>query len=375
MPGGLPPAGTPAARRHVAGQLRVQARACAASGSPLYDLLLRRAADDVEAAGPCWTVLAPHVAPGRGGAVALRFMAALHRLVLTGRAPALAAHYPSAGGTARGERTWAAFRTVVADQAESVAELVGVPCQTNEVGRAAALVGGFLEVAAATRLPLRCLEVGASAGLNLRWDRFRYGGGGAAWGDPASTVDLDGLWRVPPPAVAVAVEVVERRGCDPAPVDPAGAEGRLALRTSVWADQPERLARLDGALALAQDVPARVDEAGAAAWVAERLAEPADGRVTVVYHSVVEEYLPDAERERFHAALARAARRATARAPLAWLRLEPASALRVHHLTLTLWPPGGQRLLARCRAHGTDVEWLEQPHPRPDRQDGTLQGP
>ena len=46
------------------------------------------------------------------------------------------------------------------------------------------IVGGFLAVAAHTGLPLRTFEVGASAGLNLRWDRFFYEARGATWGPP-----------------------------------------------------------------------------------------------------------------------------------------------------------------------------------------------
>src|SRR5688572_20284714 len=166
-------------------------------GSPLYAELLRRSAEDAEAGGAAWKVLSRHVAPGRGDAVALRLMAAVHRLVLGGQAPRLAHQYPSAGGRPT-EDAWPAFHEVLAERASELAALVALPCQTNEVGRCAAMVWGFLEVAARTGLPLRVLEVGASAGLNLRWDHFRYGGGGADWGDPASPVDLRGLWADPP---------------------------------------------------------------------------------------------------------------------------------------------------------------------------------
>ena len=49
------------------------------------------------------------------------------------------------------------------------------PVQTNEPGRSVSLLGGYLEVARAhPGLPLRVFEVGASAGLNLLWDEFRY---------------------------------------------------------------------------------------------------------------------------------------------------------------------------------------------------------
>lgn len=353
MPGVGDPVG------HVAWQLRDQAASCAAMGSPLYAVLLRHAAENVEAGGPCWEVLSHHVAPGRGDALALRFMAAVHRLVLLGQAPMLAAHYPSVGGGAEPEATWPVFRATVAGAVEQLVELTALPCQTNEVGRTAGLVGGFLEIAAGTGLPLRILEVGASGGLNLRWDRFRYGGGGASWGEATSPVDLRGLWHVPPPRTDADVLVVERRGCDPRPVDPSTPEGRIALTASVWADQVARFARLRGALAVAQQVPAVVDRASLDDWVANRLDQAQPGVATVVYHSVVDEYLPDDVRERFHGHLAEAGGRATEDAPLAWLRLEPVSSRRSHGIELTTWPGGEHRVLAVCGAHGQDVRWLD----------------
>ena len=342
-------------RAHVAWQLRDQAASCAAMDSPLYAGLLERAAEDAEAGGAVWGVLEAHVAPGRGSAVALRLMAAFHRLVLTGEAPALARHYPSVGGDGEGTAAWEAFHALAAGKQDDLRTLVSLPCQTNEVGRSAALIFGFLELAAATRLPLRLLEVGASAGLNLRWDLLRFGGGGAAWGDPQSPVDLTGHWSEAPAHPDARVTVAERRGCDLRPLDPAALETRLALRASVWADQVARLSRLDGALAVAARVPAPVDGASAASWTRERLREPRSGMATVVYHSVVEEYLPEDERRRFHDALQEAGGRTTRDAPLAWLRVEPTSSLRRHGVRLTTWPGGGERLLATSGAHGTDV--------------------
>jgi hypothetical protein len=302
-----------------------------------------------------WQVLEAQLAPGRGNAVALRLMAALHRLVLTGEAPTLARHYPSVGGNADLTAAWKAFRALLFERPDAVRALVALPCQTNEVGRSAALAFGFLEVAEATRLPLRLLEVGASAGLNLRWDLFRYAGGGASWGDPASPVDLAGHWSDAPSQADIRVTVSERRGCDRRPLDPAASETRLALRASVWADQVPRLARLEGALTLAERVPATVDSASAADWTREQLREPRPGVATVVYHSVVEEYLSGEERRCFWDALAEAGARATRQAPLAWLRVEPISSARRHGVTLTMWPGGDERLLATSGAHGTDV--------------------
>jgi hypothetical protein len=96
-----------AARAAVARRLRRQARACHALGSPLYSYLLERSADDAEAGGPAWSVLEGHESDPPGSALALRLMGAVHRLVLEGRAPSLAMHYPSAGGEPRD--AWPAF--------------------------------------------------------------------------------------------------------------------------------------------------------------------------------------------------------------------------------------------------------------------------
>lgn len=338
--------------------LRDQARWCERFGSPLYTGLLEAAAADAASGGPIRELLAPVAASGPVPGLPLRMMAAVHRLVLGGRAPGLAAHYPSAGGEPRFPGAWSAFLEVVTENRRELRELLERPCQTNEVGRCAALVGGFLRVAAGTGLPLRLLEVGASAGLNLRWDAFFYGGAGATWGDPTSPVRLEGFWEGSPPHLAAAVQVTERRGCDPSPIDPLSEEGALALRSSVWADQPARLLRLEGGLEVARRLPAAVDGDSAETWVARRLAEERQGVASVVYQSVVDDYLSRATREAFRAALAEAGARATASRPVAWLRLEPRSVGGLLELTLTLWPGGVDERLARCEGHGTAVRWL-----------------
>jgi hypothetical protein len=340
--------------------LEDQARFCGALGSPLYGALLERAAEDAASGGPTLSLLQDDPAPGpRGDALALRLMAAAHRLALEGRAPELAARLPSTRGDEATspvdvDAVWRALHELIATRAAELRPLLARPCQTNEVGRAAALVFGFFE-AAATGLPLRLLEVGASAGLNLRFEHFRYGGGGASWGPPASPVNLEGLWLEPPPHLPAVVQVAERRGCDRRPIDVTGEEGRLSLLASVWADQTPRFARLKGALQVAARVPARVEQADIAEWLPRQLEAPRPGLATVVYHSIVYEYLPEPTRRVFHDALDGAGRRARAQAPLLWVRLEPFPGMVRYGVTLTRWPGGDERLVALSGAHGTDT--------------------
>lgn len=351
---GAPPLEQP--ERLVAWQLIGQARACQVMGSPLYAHLLMVAAQDVLAGGPLAALLLPRVRPGRGDAAALRLMAAVHRLVLTRRAPLLATHYPSVGGTPDLTAAGSAFLATVEDHLEELAVDVERPCQTNEVGRAAGLIVGLLEVAAVTGLPLALREVGAAAGLNLRMDAWRYElPGGVVAGDPDGEVVLVDRWRAPLPHTETALRVVDRRGCDLAPIDPTTEEGRLAVSASVWGDQPHRFERLRAALRTASRVPATVDAASAAAWTRQHLV-PQPGRVGVLYHSIVEEYLPAAERTALHEAVEAAGDRATHDAPIAWLRMEPSSELRHHTVSLRLWPHAPEvRHLATTGAHGDDV--------------------
>ena len=134
-----------------------------------------------------------------------------------------------------------------ADHADELRLRLTQGVQTNEVGRSAALLGGYLEIAR-LGLPLRILEVGASAGLNLLWDRYRYETGDQAFGPADSPLAFDRPWFADSPDLATPVEVTSRRGCDVQPISAGTADGRLRLRSFVWPDQLDRMARLDAAL-------------------------------------------------------------------------------------------------------------------------------
>lgn len=340
-----------AERAEVAGRLRWQAEECRRLGSPLYEEVLGRAAADVEADGPAWEVLREQRDESTFSALPLRLMGAVNRLVL-------------AGEEAEAFASWGAFRDVLTRRRDELRELVDLPVQTNEVGRSAALLFGFLAVAARWGMPLRTLELGASAGLNSNWDHYRYKAEGFAWGPAGSPLRLED-WRLfrhidgKGANYAEALEVASRQGCDSAPVDATTEEGCRTLLAYVWPDQRRRVERLTAALEVAAAHPVLVERAAAAAWAASRLAEPVGGVATVVFHSIFVFYLPEAERAELYATIAAAAERASADAPLAWLRLEGPGALA--ELRLTTWPGGEERLLGRAGYHGDPVELLESP--------------
>lgn len=324
----------------LAHRLRWQARACVVLGSPFYAALLESAAEDVEQNGPTWNVLEGFEGESAWQAIALRLMGPVHRLVLDGRLPELARHYPSTGGDGDAAAAWPLLRKALIDHRDAIRALVAGGLQTNEVGRSASLLGGFLEVAHRTGLRLRVLEVGASAGLNLAWDRYRYESTEGAWGDPSSPVRFTHAFEVPPP-LNRAAEVVERKGCDLNPIDPTSDDGALTLRSFVWADQLTRLALLDGAIEIARAAPVEVERCNAADFLERELGSPRPDVATVVFHSVFIQYVDEATRARIETTIERSG--------VFHLAMEP------NYPVFDVRLNG--ELLGTTMAHGTGVRW------------------
>jgi hypothetical protein len=341
--------------------LRWQADACRELGSPLYGDLLNRAADDLVMGGPTAEVLRGHLNDRLPSVLALRLLGGLHALALAGQAPELAVFYPSCGGSVESEpgspRAWAALRQTLADQGESIRGWLDHPPQTNEVGRAAALLGGLRHIAAEDGLPIRLVEVGASAGLNLRADHFYVPGPAGSYGDPASPVMLTDGWQGDPPPEA-SIEVVERTGGDLAPVNPLTADGRLRLTAYVWPDQIDRLSRLRGAFEVAKHVPAELRAEPASVTLARTQLVP--GTWTVLWHSIFRQYLSEVQRTELADGVAALAASANSSARFAYLYLEQSRAGGCP-VTLTTWPGGQRRVLGSAPAHGIPVRWRMQP--------------
>jgi hypothetical protein len=339
----------------LADNLRMQAAACRHMGSPFYALLLRAMVDDVETGGPVWTVLQRHADAPMDAAYHLRLLAGVHRLVLSGDAPALAEHFPTTGGDGDVASMWPAYRELVRDQPEIVMDALRHPPQTNEVGRSASLAGGLAVVAERTRRPLRLLEIGTSAGLNLRVDRYWYEQDGTGWGDPSAAVRFIDLWSPARPPFEAGTVIASRRGCDRNPIDASGHDGGLTLLSYVWPGQDARFVTLHHALAIAAGFPVEIDRVDAVEWLDAQLAETDAGYATVVMHSVFWQYLSSDAQHSITGCLAAAGSRATDDAPMAWLRLEPSEI--ALELRLTTWPGGVEHVLATAGFHAGPVDW------------------
>jgi hypothetical protein len=345
---------------------RRQAGACRFFDSPFTAALLDGAATSLETGG----ILADLIGQWPGNpyfdALAIRLAGVLHRAMLSGMDPALAAAYPGPAGPGDGSAAWAAAENFIANHRDWVIERLASPPQTNEVRRSAGLLAGLLVLAAEHKLPFALLEPGASAGLNLNLDVFRYRNDVWSWNDPDAAggddVVIETKWTGTAPPLG-PLEIAERAGCDQNPVDITQAEDRLRLASYVWADQPERVARLNRAVALALRRGTRVEQEDAALWLERKLAARRPGHLTVIYHSVFLQYPPAATRQRITAAIETAGSIATITQPLAWLRFEPEAVLGGSAanlrclLDLITWPGGERRVLAEVDPHGRSVVW------------------
>ena len=280
-------------------------------------------------------------------ALPLRLVGGLHALAQAGDA-ALAEVF-AGGGDAE-----AVIADALVRHDSALQPWLDGPPQTNEPGRAAALMTGLLEVARRHGPRLELLEIGSSAGLNLAIGRFRIDLGGVRVGPEDSPVRLAPEWRGATPP-AVPVEIVSARGVDVAPVDISDPAQVARLRGYVWADAPERLARLDAAIALG---PPAVEAGDAADWLEARLAEPQAAGVTrVLMHSVVWQYLPADSATRILAAMTAAGSRADAARPLAWVQMEPIRDAGRQEIRVQSWPGhAAWEIVGLTHAHGAWVE-------------------
>ena len=333
---------------------RNQALFCYRSGTPLTAAVVRgiEAALDRSIETGRRTLDWPGDPRGSGDSVPLRLAGGFHALARRGVDARLSRIY--AGELVGSD---AIIRDILHRFDTDLVGWLDSPPQTNETGRAAPIMAGLMLLAAEYGLPFDLIELGASAGLNLNMDRFGYCLGETVTGDAHSPLQLAPLWEGASPASA-SVQVTSRRAVDQAPIRIADPELRQRLIAYCWADQAERMARLEAALALADRFPPELEAGDAAEFTEHVLAsEQPDGVCRVVYHTIFWTYLPPDKQQRIRAALMEAGARASMNRPLAWLRYELNGEGGVAELHVKTWPGGEERHLATGHPHGSRIVW------------------
>jgi hypothetical protein len=286
-------------------------------------------------------------------ALSMRIAGGLHALARRHADEALSRLYRGEGGDCP-----SIVGRIVRDHDDWLSNWLDRPPQTNEVGRAGALWPGLMEIAGRFGPDIELLELGASAGLNLNLDRFGYDLGGVMAGDPSSPVQIKPAWEgaLPP---SNRVNIVARAGVDRDPVNLSNAEEAERLTAFVWSGMVERMARIEGAIALAKRHPPCVERGDLVEWMAARLRAPqVEGVSRVFFHSVVFQYIPEAARTKVDDILADAGAKATRERPLARLQMEMIEFEKPMELRLQCWPGTGEyETLADAHPHGTKISW------------------
>jgi hypothetical protein len=238
------------------------------------------------------------------------FFGAVHRLLLGGTDHPLARYYPSVAGaralpaSEAGPALEAFGRTYAEELAETIRTRL---VQTSVVQRALGLRIGLSAIAALdpSAGPLHVVEVGASAGLNLRFDRYGYRLNGHQYGDPDSPVQLiaavygDGLL----PDLDRMPTIGQVLGVDLKPVDATDPDAREWLEALVWPENHAQRELLGRALALAATDPPPI-RAGDAVDVLPRVAaELPAGQARLVFHTATRMHVPRERWPAFDAAI------------------------------------------------------------------------
>jgi hypothetical protein len=269
--------------------------------SPLYGALGPVVAED-----PAMLEVISHRRPGQVPVSA--FFAAVHYVLLSGVEHELREFYPSVFGA--GARDPAAAGPALSDffrrhQAE-IDQLVSTRLvQKHVVKRSALLRLGMWAIGREVTAPVHLVEVGASAGVHLRFDRYRYDIGGTFFGDPTSPVFVQTEWRadIPVPDLDVLPRLASVTGIDLHPIDALQASERQWLRALVWPEELAEGVMLDTALSTVASDPPRIVEGDVVEVGPELAASIPEGETRVVFHAATRLHVPPERVAAFDAAI------------------------------------------------------------------------
>jgi len=224
--------------------------------------------------------------------------------------------------------------------------------QTNEPARCATLLPALAQLPP----PLALIEVGASAGLTLLFDRYSYDYAGHQIGgqDPqAPTLRCTPRGPVPLPAQLPAI--TWRAGLDLSPLDVTSDDDVRWLSCLVWPGEGDREQRLAAAIAAARRDPPVVHRGDLLTDLPALAAQAPTEATLVVYHSAVLAYVTPADRQRFAG---------TVRGlPAVWLSNEgpavlPGIPVPAYQGAPFVLARDGKTALAITDSHGTWLQWL-----------------
>lgn len=287
----------------------------------------------------------------------MRLAGALHAIVIAGADEDLARIYPPDPKQVDDDELWSILSATLKTHSHHIIERLKFAPQTNEIRRSTAIYASLMSVTRMFGMPLVISELGASAGLNLLCDQYRYEFASVRCGNLRSPVSLSPeiLGNIPETA---NVRISERLGCDLNPLDIKSDENMIRLRSYIWPDQADRLERTNRAIEIGRSMTTHelVEQSDAYVWLSKRLQQAHEGHVHVIFHSIAWQYFPVEVQERCTGLIEDAGETADPTSPIAWLAIEAdgGDGAAVH---LTTWPGNLQRTLGRMDFHGRWLNW------------------
>jgi hypothetical protein len=322
--------------------------------SPLYSHLLSAVANDEGL-----LELATLTRHGQQPTFAL--FGAVHHLLLRDAHDPLADYYVSiAGASARpvDADTAPAFARFCARHHEAIASILRTRLvQTNHVQRALVMRLGLALVRRASSAPVCVVEVGCSAGLNLRADRYAFTVGGANFGDHTSPVRIRADISAPEllPDLNQLPTIADLVGIDLNPPDLTNDDDRAWLRALVWPENKHHAAQLEAAMGIMATDPPRVLRGDVVEVGPAVAASLPTGLPRLVVHTATRIHVPAEQRPAFDAAIAAFAEGG----PMLHLALEDDQRIALSGrpgVGLTATDAAGSRTIAIADGH---LAWLE----------------
>jgi hypothetical protein len=293
------------------------------SSSPLYQELCKLIAEDRMALNMYADVPGTQRRPNL-------LLAALHYSVLRDPSHAFAAWFKTVEGKkgATDPMLTAALSSFITERHDELKLLVTKGAtQTNEVGRSALVLPALSILGAEQTKTVAIVEIGTSAGLNLRPDAYAINysdanGAISTVGPPNSTVhiatDISRSIEPLPLEAMTSLRLGERIGVDLNPLDVNDEFQARWLCALIWPDDTARFHRLRAALAFAATHPIKIHQGDAVETVGAHIKNVPSEQLPVVVTTWVLTYLTEPQRRAFSEALDLAARTRD----LAWITME-----------------------------------------------------
>ncbi len=299
------------------------------------------------------------------------FFTVINYLLLSeqGRQHPFAAFHPYLTPTPRPvQESYPAFHDFVQVYSEELRRLLpDARMQTNEVTRCANLLPAFeLVYERGERRPLALIEIGASAGFNLYWDRYAYfyhtgDRTTSIIGEASSSVQIHCTLQGEhfPPFPTTMPVVASRVGLDLKPLDCMKEQDVRKLRACIWPEEAWRYQLLDAVLSVAQQDPPRVLAGDACDLLPDLLAAIPTDYTLCLYHSFALLHNPVAVRDRIFNLLASHSRtHPLSRISLEWDHPQRWPSPRLELFTYQNGEQIRQEWLANCDVHGKNMQWL-----------------